>query len=361
MTPETTTERAPAARPNRYKLPDALFMETSALILRLAGAPGMQRGIDELVDSAGRVGTSAAVKREFESVYVKFYDSLAEAAGMLPDPSRDRPFEALWAEMEDMLPLFYPGGHKLLSRLARMTHVELGGRFVSPEYLQNVFKAYKQKLEQEGIPEIISDKSTCGVWGGRGSCPCAPEPGDDCRLKEICVTMRSDFIASAKTLSEAGREESKWLSNNFPRLDNAYGKELHRVLGEHPGPVGDLIIFWEVPDGWTILTRDRTFRILGEAHRRQLGVYIARRARAAGGGQCRIRPEAAEVWDQGDLLDYDAKGVCVRAPSAALAKGMRVSVTSPKFGDERRGKVAYVDRDDPSVFGIKFPYRQPRA
>ncbi|HEX8501804.1 MAG TPA: hypothetical protein VF659_14570 [Pyrinomonadaceae bacterium] len=336
-------------------------METSAQILRVAGSPMLQSGINDLVYSSGQVGTSAAVEREFENVYIRFMDSVASATRMLAGPSRSQLFEELWPEVEDLLPMFYPGGHKLLQRLTAWMFLKFGGQLVTPTFLLGVLEGHKEDLRAGFLGPVVADKSSCGVWATRGSCDCAPEPGEHCRLKEICVTKRRQFVISARRLADARprRDESKWLDANFDRLDKARGMALLEILGKHPGPVGDIVIFWEVPDGWTILTRDKTFRILQEALRARLKVYIVRLPRENSGGRCRIRPEAAAGWEEADLLNYTPRGARIRAPTVTLQVDESVILASPKFSEERRGNVIYVDKADRSVVGIKFPYRQP--
>lgn len=357
-TTRKATKRAPARRERRPKAPTALFLETSAQILRITGSREMKRGIKELVDNSDKVGTSAAVKEEFEEVLIRFYKAVAVAAGMLPHPSRPQPFEDMWEEVAGLMPYVYPGGPSLFPHLTKMMNARFGGQSVTPMEVQHEFDGLEQAAREQFIgKDNLEDKSSCGVWRGHGSCSyCNPEPAPTCRLKEICVTQREDFLATVTTLANANREESPWLKANLERIHAAEGKALLEIVGSNPGAFGDIIIFWEAPDVGTILTRDRTFSILQRAHRKKLKVYMVRLPRNKSGGWCSVRFEQASVDVSGDLIDYNAKGARVRAPLSPLKKGARVVINAAEFTPDRRGKVAYLDEKKESVFALRLPF-----
>jgi hypothetical protein len=227
-------------------------------------------------------------------------------------------------------------------------------KLVTPTMLKNVLEGFRQMVQIDFIGKHnLSDKSSCGVWSGHGSCHCGPEPGEACRLKDICVTMRAELLAAAHTLAGARREESAWLLKNIERLLMAEGKPLLELMGRHPGHVGDLIIFWEVPDGWKVLTRDRTFRILKEAHREEIEVHILRLPRMEGSGKCQVRFQNAEEEFEGVLVNYTAKGARVRLPSVVVRRRDLVTITAPELGSSRVGEVIHLVKADQS-FGVKF-------
>lgn len=365
MSPKrAATKRAPSTRAKRRKAPAALFLETTAQILRIAGTPEIQRGINELVDDSGKVGTSWFVRHEYEEVLVKFYRAVAEAARMLPHPGQDRPFEEMWREVAGNLPRFYPGGPNLFPHLNEKMNEMFRGMRVTPMELRNYLEGRGEEARQGFIEGELHDKSSCGVWVNGGSCRCDPEPGDACRLKETCVARRADFLASAGTVAAATKcAESKWLKANLLRLYAAQGKALLELLGKHPNPVGDLVIFWEVPDGWTLLTRDRCFGILRDAHRRRLKIYIVRLPRLEGGGECVIRPETnQEMAAEATVLNYTAKDVRVRLRRAGrpfeLEEGDRVILSTGIFDGNRRGEVLHRNE---AVFVIKLPFDTRRV
>jgi hypothetical protein len=347
---------------SRAKLPEApsaVFMETSAQILRITGSPEMKRGINELVSQAQKVGTSWFVKREFEVVLIAFYRAVALAIESLPDgnPSCPQLFQDLWQEIEPMMEMFYPGGPNLFPHLNEKMNEVYRGKYVTPVELLRSFQTHEEAAWAMFLgEEHFQDRSSCGVWDSKdGTCDCAPEPREHCRLKETCVRNREDFLASAETLSGANCAESPWFKANLPLMKDAQGKALLELIGKHPNHVGDLVIFWEVPDGWTLLTRDRCFRKLRDAHRKQLEVYMVRLPRRMNGGECLVRYKGDGEGFVGDLLDYTAKGARISVTSTYVRDGARVIISSKKYMRERRGKVLYHDNEDEHAFGVKLP------
>jgi hypothetical protein len=346
----------------------ALFLETTAQFYRIAGPPSIQETIQELIDRSDKVGTSAHVKREFDYVYGGFFKSVIFNVRRLPNQSRPQNLARMWLDVFHLMPKHFPGGPYLFLSLGMLLIERLGNKLMTPTELINVLEAYRESLlGRFHRGDFFFDKSTCGVWDKPCSCQCGSEPRDACRLKEICVTMRSDFLASAKTLAGKGREESKWLKENLDLLEALHGKALMELLGKHPGHVGDPVIFWETPDSWTILTRDLTFRILQKAHRDQgmhrdaIKVHILRLPREASGGKCTVLPEAAVEEVDGVLIDYNAQGARVRAPAVSVKRRQRVTIKAREFGsngageNSREGRVAYLDKEDTSVFAVRFP------
>jgi hypothetical protein len=369
-TTRTTTKGAApeSGGDSRAKLPEApaaLFMETSAQILGIAGSTEMKRGINELVFRARKVGTSWFVKREFEAVLIAFYRAVALAIESLPNdnPSCPQLFQDMWQEIEPMMEMFYPGGPNLFPHLNEKMNEMYRGKYVTPVELLRSFQIHEEAAWAMFRGEDhFQDRSSCGVWDTKdGKCDCAPEPREHCRLKETCVRNRDDFLDSAETLAGANRAESPWLSTNLQRMRDAPGKALLELIGKHPNHVGDLVIFWEVPDGWTILTRDRTFSILRDEHREQLEVYMVRLPRRKNGGECRIRYEGDGEGFGGDLLDFNAKGARISVASTYVRDGARVIISSEKYIRERRGKVLYHDNEDEHALGVKLPVGRKKS
>ncbi|MEK6280362.1 MAG: PilZ domain-containing protein [Acidobacteriota bacterium] len=138
-------------------------------------------------------------------------------------------------------------------------------------------------------------------------------------------------------------------------------RQCWKLVGKHPGHVGDLIIFWEVPDAWTILTRDSSFKILKEAHRKNLTVYKVRRPRLPSGRDCVIHTSRLAQPYKGILINYNSEGVRVKVPKVIVKPGEVVTITAPEFGDAQDGEVVYLDKKDKSVFALKFKFTQPKV
>jgi hypothetical protein len=338
-------------------------LETCAQFHRLTGPEVFQKIIEELISSSDRVGTSAHVKREFDYVYGGFFRTVMFNVKRLPDLITERRISGMWMDVHQLMPKHFRGGSSVFTSIGMTLAERIGTRSIAPMMLLNLLGGLRQMMLGGFYwGESFSDKSSCGVWKESPDCYCGPVPGDKCKLKEICIESRANFIASVGTLARAGREESKWLKNNLPLLEKARGKELMQILGDHPGHVGDPVIFWEVPDGWTILTRDLTFKILQKAHRKeQIKACILRLPREEGGGECTILPDSSAEEIKGILLNHNAQGARIRAPKGSVRSRQRVTVTALAFrsngaGDKtREGRVLYFDREDRSVFAVRFP------
>lgn len=363
MTEKRATTKSAHPAPTQKKPNEtALFLETTVQFHRLTGPPSFRKTITYLIASSDKVGTSAHVKREFDYVYGGFFNSVIFNVSRLPGLSRQRNFSGMWMDVHNMMGRHFLGGPALFMSIGLTLAEQIGRKPVSPTMVLNFLGGLRKRL-LEGFHkgDFFFDKSSCGVWSKPCSCHCYPEPDDACRLKELCVTQRSDFLASVETLAAAHREESKWLKENRELLWAAHGKALMEILGEHPGHVGDPVIFWEVPDSWTVLTRDLTFRILQKMHRKEIKVYILRLPREASGGKCTVLPEATTQEVEGILIDHNAQGARVRAPAASVKRGRRVTIKAREFesngvgGDSREGRVVYFDKEDKSVFAVRFP------
>lgn len=375
MTPNgTTDEGTPADGAARPRGVDALFLETSAQFHRLTGPRSIRDTINEMVDGSGKVGTSWYVEREFNYVYSRFFDTVAKEVRKLSHLSRPRKFWDMWLEVDFQLRLRYAGGPKvylwLVTTLSEALTAEFGNEPIAPLKLLNVVVGRKEILLANFVKreDFFFDKSSCGVWDKSCSARCDPEPDPDCRLKEIGVERRSDFLAAAETLSRSDCSESKWLKENLHRLEAAHGKALLDLMGQHRDNVSDIVIFWEVPEGWTILTRDRAFGILQEAHRDKVNVvkvFNLRLPREASGQKCLAQPKAAPEAE-GVLINYNAKGARISADPVfvkKLRKREQVTISAKEFGTDeapelgfsRDGRVVYRDQRDESVFAVRFP------
>ncbi len=358
MEKTTTTNRVQVQ--TLPKMPQ-LFLETTAQFHRLTGPASFQETIEDLMLNATRVGTSAHVKREFDYVFGGFFKSVIYNVGRLPQQSRVRNFAGMWSDVEHLMGRYFLGGPRLLSSIGMTLSEKFGKQPVSPERVLNVLEGLKARLLGGLKGDFVFDKSTCTVWIKPHLCHCDLPPGSECRLEEICVTLRSEFLACLKTLAGTRCDEGKWLGANLHLLEAAYGKGLMKLLGEHPGHVGDTVIFWEAPDGWTILTYDLAFGRLQRAHRSEIKIFMLRLPRFASGERCTILPEAAVNEIDGVLIDHNAQGARIRAPLASVKRRQRVTIKASEFATNgtreaaREGRIVYIDKADPSIFAVRFP------
>jgi hypothetical protein len=330
---------------------NGLFLETSAQVLRLFGSSSVEREIESLLRLHGRVGTSAFVRSEFEAVIGGLFQTVATYLGKIPGQDRIRPFLDLWRETLGMLPPFTPGGPKPLAVLGASLGVKFGSRSVTPVevwnfllgqktyFLEGFFLIGSKDLRSE--ENGIFDLSSCCSWRGHDQIPCTAAPSAACRLQLICSHRKPDFLASVETIANAKREESDWLKENLESLVALDGLLLMREIGHKPNIFGDIIIFWEVPEGWTILTRDLSFVVLRERHRPSLHVCRIRAPRTPTSGNCMIRSARAEVALTAQLSNYSSSGACVICSLPIGEIGDEVMLSSAEIGGSRSGKVVW--------------------
>jgi hypothetical protein len=356
------TENPAELRPK--KPPTTLFLETSAQIQRLVGTQQMQDGINELIyaDPKPKIGTSATVKREFDHTCIGIFRKLEQAALTLSKPASLVPFEDLLLEIKGQVGPYYPGGPDFLLYIYTKLSAKFGAQLFTVNRVRAVFDGLKEQLKLRFLQGEFFDKSSCGVWETRGTCLCDAKPGAHCLLEEIAIENREDFLASATTLAGAKREESRHIKKILDRLKTIEGKALLELLGKHRAHVGDLIIFWEVPDGWTILSRDLTFKILSDKHRPSIDFYMVRLPRIQSDAPCKLRPDDMLSDVDGVLVNHNAKGARIRAPSVTVKERQRVTVTADEFRTNRVGEVSEFDTQSDqtpqSSFGLRFKVMQ---
>jgi len=168
--------------------------------------------------------------------------------------------------------------------------------------------------------------------------------------------MKTDFIGSVQTMANAKREESVWLKANLENLLALEGLLLMREVGHKPNIFGDIVIFWEVPAGWTILTRDASFVILRDKHRPDILVYRIRAPRITGSTSCAIQlvsMSGSKVT--GTLSNHSSSGACITCSSLIGDTGDEVLLSSPEIGGSRNGKLVWANSDAAGAHqGIKF-------
>lgn len=371
------TDNDSHSEPRKYT-PKALFIETSAQILRLQGPGIIQQEIRQLIDdtrkNSGQIGTSAHVKREFDYVVNGFFDEVQARIALLTDPETDRPIEQLWREVRDIqMPQFFVGGRSLLTDMGDYITDLYKGRWVRPMFLSSVVATYRARV-MRGFKAFkvdqFFDKSSCEVWDPpKGTCSsCDSEPSSECRLKDTCAPDRSNFLAWLNTLAVSDCDERDWLSKNLKTLSSLEGKALHGFIAEHPGHVGDAIIFSEVPDGWTILSRDKAFQILKNKYRDGIEFFMVRIPRQASGKACKLRPEGAADDVEGILDNYNSRGARVHAPDMKVRPRQRIDIQSeelsPRTGEVTKFQPKSAEEAQRNeirpTFGLKFKATKPQ-
>jgi hypothetical protein len=344
------------------KLDRHLFLETSAQILRLAGDVEIRDDINLLIKTSKKVGTSWFVKQEFEHVYVRLYDLVSIAASELADPHRPRPFPELLEEIREHLPTYLPGGRNLFHSLSVKLLAKHAQDLVTPTLIRNSFSGNRETLIRQFFSGEMFDESSCCVWKHHGLSACDRTPAPHCKLKNTCIDLKESFVAAVKTIAFAHKQESQRLKDHLDSLENAHGLDLMKILGRHPNDFGDVIIYMEVPEGWTILTRDTAFETLSQTDIKNLRLFKVRAVRRPSGRKCKIKNlSRAGKETTAFLIDYNSKGVRIRADKLAGKKGDRISLKAPEFGILKEGVIAYAETSDPRVYGIRLPFKARTA
>ena len=189
---------------------------------------------------------------------------------------------------------------------------------------------------------------------------CSPEPSDGCKLKMLCLDRRTEFLDSVRTLADAKREESKWLRDRVHLLEVLQGMLMLAMVGGSPGNFGDIIIFWEVPAHWLILTRDKTFSLLQSKHRPEVSVSRIRLPRTEVDVPCEINTLFDKRFTtSGVLKNFNALGACVAAPERIGRKGTQITLKATPWPVPRHGRITRAQRELGRVIhGIRIPAGQ---
>lgn len=333
-----------------------LFLETSAQIIRLVGGSEWRRGIDELISAADQVATSKFVLGEYEAVFGKMYESVADVISRLPYQHRPQAFLELWKSAASMLPSYVHGGTKLLSVFVSELASRYAGRLATPTEVKNFVLGQRMALTKAFFRgDEFFDHSSCCVWATRGIVQCATGPGSNCRLGAFFLTSKALFLRSVEIVASSKREESAWLKENVKSMRSLADVELIEFIGRKPGNFGDIIIFWETPDNWTILTRDKTFSILQKGHDREVFVYYLRLPRISGRGPCEIRSgKIIKTLRSVKLINYNSSGVCVYSDVKLGSLNSAIQVRSAEINGLREGRIVRVS---PNGSGFRYGIR----
>jgi predicted nucleic acid-binding Zn ribbon protein len=135
--------------------------------------------------------------------------------------------------------------------------------------------------------------------------------------------------------------------------------ELIESVGRKPGHFGDIIIFWEVPDCWTILTRDKTFTLLQTKTKRAVRIYYVRMPRIVCSDQCDVIVSLNEQRYSAIMIDFSATGLCLKCDAPLGSINSVVGVAGPRLNGFREGRIVRAQQTPEGMFyGIKFIRRK---
>lgn len=308
----------------------------------------------------GTTGSSQFVLNEFQTVIGGVYDAITDSFSNLTYPDRPQPFMDLWQTASQLGSKFVYGGPKLLSVFVAGLAARYSTRLVTANEVKNFVRGQKLALSEAfHFGEFFFDCSSCCVWETRGMIECSTGPSATCKLKLICSEQKNSFLSSAAIVAAASREESSWLRKNLARLSKMSELELIESVGRKPGHFGDIIIFWEVPDSWTILTRDKTFTLLQTKTKRAVRIYYVRMPRIVCTDLCDVFVSVNEQQHSATMIDFSATGLCLKCDAPLGPINSVIGVAGPRLNGFREGRIVRAEQTLEGIFyGIKFIHRR---
>jgi hypothetical protein len=300
------------------------FLETSAQVIRLTSRGNLFDDVQANIEAAENVGTSSFVNSEFLAVVGRLYDALIASANQLVGPDQPRPFARLTDELADHLPVVLPGGSLHVRVLAR-----LRDRYVdaqsgeTPRGLATFLLAEKANLIEAFFFVLGEDLRASSHYFRVSTCCELLEHGASLHLPmgcHICPLLThlegcfGEFIGTLRILANANREESPYLLSRLAGIDTWTSVDLRGEICTRPGAYGDLLIFSEAPDHWTILTRDRTFSLLRSIRGGAVKIRTVRFPRIVVNEPCSLRrPDGTQ--GEGTLMNFSGRDCRVSLPA----------------------------------------------
>jgi hypothetical protein len=343
-------------------VPDGgLFFETTALVKNIVSGPETKGGI---LDSAMRfdvLATSKFARCEFEHVMMACYNTVIGSLRKYVRQNQPIPFNDLFGDALDFLPApRVAGGESLLAMLtvnlkdrfgndlvtARRVILELEGE------LNNVLACFLVVGSREVRDDFDLDAASCCAWpaGFPGRARCEHHPGENCRLKLSVIDKREGFFDCVRALRDSSLDEARGLKKIYQELQAAAGLKLLQMIGTYPGDFGDVIIFWEVPAGWAVLTRDRSFKLMSK-YRSDVAVYRIRARRHQLSEPVEIHFSVNRR--KGTLRNYSMSGALIHLPGPPLQLKSYVELRSATLG-VRRARVIRRG-EERGTYGLYFP------
>ncbi|WP_324314813.1 hypothetical protein [Povalibacter sp.] len=315
-----------------------------------------------LCERFNQVGTSAFVEAEFNALIFGFMKAVVTALARLPNRDREQAFSEIWNEVLDLLPAYYPG--KSLTQ--RFSHA-LADRFretpVSPRYIENTLQAQMRLLKgrfgvigRRNMRSLgtVFDRTSCCLWQSSTSSRCEREDVEgECRLHGNCWRERSACEAAVQCLAQAPVEEKEILSKRLPQLMSATDPfEFLKIITHHPNAFGDVLIFSEVPERWSLLTKDYSFFRLHKELDRPVEVLKVRlpRTRVQQHCQVRIGKESSPMIVEGMIENASPRDLGVRTTQPLGRKNAPVAVHHD--GRWCIGRIARIE--DPAADGSRM-------
>jgi hypothetical protein len=330
---------------------EGLFFETTALVKNVAAGPNVRTGIAQTAKPFKILATSSFARCEYFHVMSACYGTVIGALRRFPSLDQIAPFNDIYQDALEVLPVpRVPGGDSLLGMLTlslkdrfknslitrRQVIHELEGE--RSNVLASVFVLNDGREIADHLADI--DRCSCCCWpaGFPGRPTCDSEPGPSCRLQTTVLGKRDLFIQSVQRLKESRLDEAHGLAKLYPELEVASGLDLLRLVGESPGDFGDIVLFWEVPTKWAVLTRDRSFSVMADLRESDIRVFKIRSARVKSRERVKLTISGRVTF--GRLINHSVSGVLVEIDdSYRIRKNDLIEVESTSLLPARTGKL----------------------
>lgn len=336
---------------------DGLFLETTAQIDRVLGGDAKRSSIDELCSNFDKVGTSNFVNQEIEIVVFNFMREAISRLLRLDGQDHPRGFDEIWNELQDLASYKFRG-RSLYHRVAIGWACREPNKTTPRQVAQMIrgeignLKVFFGHLRGEALH--VFDRTSCCLWPQSAISSCGGVAHGGCLLRAICVEERSMFHVSVAALSEKRVAERRALRASRAAMESAENMDLLKLVAASPNAVGDILIFWEVPDNWSILTRDKAFEILAAKLGRKIEVLYVRLPRK-GPTDYQLQTSKGDPIDGTEMMNHTARDLRLRSKRRVGRKGTRVQI---RLGDSMDWHWSRVVREEGnSTAGYEYALR----
>jgi hypothetical protein len=135
------------------------------------------------------------------------------------------------------------------------------------------------------------DRTSCCLWEVRSAANCErADQAHSCRLRGNCWAEREKFEETVRYLSDRRVEESRVLKEKVSQLSAITDHFSYlKAITNTPNAFGDILILSEVPEKWSLLTKDYAFVELQQHQSRDVEVLKVRLPRKRRAGTCTVR------------------------------------------------------------------------
>jgi hypothetical protein len=334
------------------------------LVLKSVGLDGgLRNGVLNTARRYPRLTTSQLVLDEFEAVITETYRQAAAAFARLGDQQRPRLVTDMWTDARPHL------SYQTHQRAATLEHLalHLGARFADPvsplaviAWLRGSQQTIRDSLlifdgrHVRDSGDVI-DRSTCCHWKSREGDRCTISPARHCRLAWIAEPEGAETVfVSAQMLATRRVSEASGLQRHLAEAKSLKGIQLLGLVGSQPDAFCDVLIYWEVPESWSLLTRDRAFFELQKVHPRPIQVLRVRPTRQSGRDR-QVTVDVEGTVYAAELRDWTDRDCSFLCATAFASRGLDCVVRDLPMGPrEARIRRKEATQGGRWIYGARF-------